>query len=578
MSTVSIQKVVRITPSVLAAGGSALILSGLMLTTNWRVPIGTVSEFASSTAVGNFFGEDTVEAKAAAKYFAGFENSNRKPAKMLFAQYNTANVGAYLRGGDLSDMTLAELQAISGALSIVLDGVTESGTPNLSGATSFSNAAQIIGAALDVYGPQAATFTGEIATTTLTASSVTGEIKIGGKIAGGSTTAGTYIVAQLTGTAGGAGTYQVSASQTVASVAMTCTEAGVSYDSVSGAFKVISPTVGASSTAAFATGAVAADLKLTSATGAVLSQGAAAVTTPASFMNALIQVTRAFATFFLGFNPDEPDENSVRLDFAEWNGLQENRFVYVAIDSDEAPTVSDPATGCLAQLIEENSISGTICNWQPEPDDATDYANLTAFVAGIAASIDYTQTNGRVTFAFRRQSGMDVGVDDDTVRDNLLANGYNFYEVSADGDEEWRWYTDGRISGDFLWADSYVNQIALNSAFTRDLADLLQNAYSIPYNAAGRALIEGSLSDTIEQYLNFGAYRAGVVLSGSQKANVNDRAGKDVASTLTNQGWYLDVGVATPEVRQERGSPPMTFYYVDGQSVQQFDMASIVLL
>jgi hypothetical protein len=578
MSTVSIQKTVRITPGVLAAGGSALVLSGLLLTGSTRVPIGTLLQLTSTLAVQNYFGEDTLEARAAAVYFGGFQNSNRKPAKMCFAQYNTANVGAYLRGGDISDYTLTQLQAISGSLSITLDGVAKSGNPNLSGATSFSNAAQIIGAANDIYGPNSASFTGAISGTTLTASSVTGAIDIGGKLGGAGITAGTYIKSQLTGTPGGAGTYQVSASQTVASEAMTSTLAGVTYDSVSGAFKIISPTTGNASTSAFATGTIAGDLKLTQATGAVLSQGADAAT-PAAFMNNLIQQSRAFASFTLAFNPDDVGETDVRFAFAQWNASQPSRFCYVATDSDEAPTTSDNATSSLGNRIKAADIGGTIVNWQLDSIDPLDYANTGAFTMGIGASIDFTQANGRVTFDARRPvSGVTVSVDDDTVHDNLLANGYNFYEVQSDGDEEWRWYTNGSISGDFRWADSYFNQIALNSGFTRDLANLLQNAFSIPYNAAGRTLIESALADTIEQFLNFGAYRAGVTLSSQQIADVNNRAQKDIASVLTTQGWYLDVGVAPPEVRQERGSPPMTFYYVDGQSVQQFDMASIVLL
>ena len=64
-------------------------------------------------------------------------------------------------------------------------------------------------------------FTGSIATTTLTASAVTGTIIPGATLAGTGVTAGTTIVSQLTGTTGGAGTYQVSSSQTVASTAMT---------------------------------------------------------------------------------------------------------------------------------------------------------------------------------------------------------------------------------------------------------------------------------------------------------------------------------------------------------------------
>lgn len=67
-----------------------------------------------------------------------------------------------------------------------------------------------------------ASFTGSIATTTLTVSAVSaGSIFPSMQISGSGVTAGTRIVAQLTGTTGGAGTYTVSVSQTVTSTAMT---------------------------------------------------------------------------------------------------------------------------------------------------------------------------------------------------------------------------------------------------------------------------------------------------------------------------------------------------------------------
>lgn len=67
-----------------------------------------------------------------------------------------------------------------------------------------------------------ASFTGSIATTTLTVSAVSaGAIYPSMQITGTGVTAGTRIVAQLTGTTGGAGTYTVSVSQTVSSTAMT---------------------------------------------------------------------------------------------------------------------------------------------------------------------------------------------------------------------------------------------------------------------------------------------------------------------------------------------------------------------
>lgn len=64
--------------------------------------------------------------------------------------------------------------------------------------------------------------TGAIATTTLTVSAVaSGSLAVGNTLAGANVTAGTVIVAQLTGTPGGVGTYTVTPSQTAASAAVT---------------------------------------------------------------------------------------------------------------------------------------------------------------------------------------------------------------------------------------------------------------------------------------------------------------------------------------------------------------------
>ena len=160
MSTIPVSEVVRVTPGVLPAGGSALDLSGLVLTTSTRPPIDAVLTFSSDTAVANYFGAETVEARMAQKYFAGFDNSNRKPGAMLFAQYPLAAVGAFLRGGSLEDLTLTELQAFSGTLSVTINSVLKSASVNLSGATSFTNAAALIADALVIAGPQAGTITG----------------------------------------------------------------------------------------------------------------------------------------------------------------------------------------------------------------------------------------------------------------------------------------------------------------------------------------------------------------------------------------------------------------------------------
>ena len=91
-------------------------------------------------------------------------------------------------------------------------------------------------------GAVAAAVTGAIALTTLTVSAVTsGALSVGQTITGAGMTTGTRIVAQLTGTTGGVGTYTVNNSQTFASGAITGA-VGVAY--VLGADHLINPQLG----------------------------------------------------------------------------------------------------------------------------------------------------------------------------------------------------------------------------------------------------------------------------------------------------------------------------------------------
>ena len=140
--------IVAVNPSVVSAGGSGLSMQGLMLSNSTRVPIGTVPSFPSAASVSSYFGPASAEAIAAGIYFNGFTGSAIKPASVLFAQYPTAAVAAYLRGGNISGLSLAALQALSGILTITVNGTLyTSSSINLSSATSFSNAAIIIQAA-----------------------------------------------------------------------------------------------------------------------------------------------------------------------------------------------------------------------------------------------------------------------------------------------------------------------------------------------------------------------------------------------------------------------------------------------
>lgn len=145
--TIPASSIVRVNPGVLAAAGVAIDLNGLILTHDTAVPVGTVQLFASAADVGAFFGLTSDEYEAALIYFAGPTNATKTPGQLYFNQYPSANVSAYLRGAKL-DLTLTQLQALTGTLTITADGTPNtSSSIELTAATSFSDAATIIAAA-----------------------------------------------------------------------------------------------------------------------------------------------------------------------------------------------------------------------------------------------------------------------------------------------------------------------------------------------------------------------------------------------------------------------------------------------
>ena len=647
MSSIPASQLVAIQPSVLGAGGSALDVIGLVLTHSTRPPIGSVLSFPDKASVSSYFGPGANETTIAGVYFGGFTGSNKLPGSILFAQYPAASVAAYLRGATFG-LTVAQMQALSGSLTAVVDGYAHViSSINLASDNSFSAAAAAIQSAFTE--PTEASFTAAIgatglgtgAGTTLTMASVSGLISVGDSVGGdvgvpagtvitalgsGTGGAGTYITnnaitssgapltitsnilnvtadtdhtiaagqtlagsgvaantlitGQLSGTTGGIGKYSISgAPQEVASEAMTAvaTTPLVTYDSVSASFVITSGVTGAPSTIAYATGTLAAPLKLTAATGAVLSQGAIAAV-PGTFMDALVQVTTNWVTFMTAFDPDGGNGNTQKQAFAAWKNTQNNRYGYVCWDSDVTPTLSVPATGSLGYILTNNADSGTCLIYE-----ASDL-NLAAFICGAAASIDFTQTNGRITFAYKWQAGLTASVSNASVALNLggnpqtsdRGNGYNFGGAYGSTNPGFTWFQRGFCTGPFAWFDSYINQIWLNNQFQFALLNLQNNAKSIPYNASGDSLIEAALADPIAAGLNFGAFAPGAI-SAAQIAEVNNAAGANVAPTLQTQGWYLQIKPAISTVRAARTSPPCTFWYLDRGSVQSITLASVAL-
>jgi hypothetical protein len=354
----------------------------------------------------------------------------------------------------------------------------------------------------------------------------------------------------------------------------------VTYDSVSGAFVVTSGIVGAGSTSAFATGTLAAPLLLTSVTGAVLSQGANAAT-PSSFMASIVAQTQNWASFFTAFDPDGGSGNSQKLLFAEWTNSVAPRYAYIDWDADITPTESVPATGSQGYIVNVlDQLSGTCLIYEPVD------LNHASFVSGAIAAIDFSKKGGRISFAYKTQTGLQASVSDPTTAVNLggsplvegsYGNYYNFVGAFATANQTFVNFQRGLISGPYKWLDSYVNQIWLTNQFQSAAYQYMSSVNSFPYDPAGYANFALAMQSVIDAGLNFGAYAGGVTLSSSEISEVNAAAGVDVSGPLQNQGYYLQIKDPGPTARAARTSPAITFWYVDEGSVQALNIGAVAV-
>lgn len=565
MASIPASQLVSIQPGAISAGGNPLALNSVFLTENTVIPIGQILSFPTQSAVASYFGPASTEAGLAKYYFGGFSNMTQVPGALFFSQFQYSAVAGWMRGGALT-LTLAQLKAI---------------TPATSTGSSIS-------------------------ATTLTIGSLsTGAYTAGMLLTGSGVTLGTRIVKQLTGPVGGAGTYQVDTSQTAASESITgaydltvTIDGGspliaasldlsaatsfsnaatlissalglsggqaIAYSSQFAAFTITSGTTGALSSVIAATGEGATALSFTTVTGAVVSPGSAGMAEGAA-LTAITNITQNWAAFMTTWEPTLPS----KMNFAAWVNGSNQRYMYVAYDSDITVTQSAQTVGPTSFGPLVDSYNGVV----PVYLDP----NVAAMICGTTAAVDFNRKNGRITYAYKGQAGLTPSVTDATMAANLIANGYNFYGSYATANQQFTWLQPGQISGAWDWIDEYVNQISMNAAFQLAGMVLLTSVNSLPYNKPGYQTLKNAWSGTIQQYVDFGAIVPGVTLSSTQIQEVNTAAGLAIDGVIFSTGYYLQVLDANPIVRGQRGSPPCTFWYADGGSIQKLNLSFIDL-
>ena len=151
--------------------------------------------------------------QASASLTAGFATSDTM----------TINYAPYAKG---TAAIAAAANVVSGtAMTLVSTNSTTTGVSVSASCTNQNTGQTVTGLLLlDGY----ASFTGVVALNVLTVSSLTGTVTVGMTLAGTGVATGTLVTAQLTGPAGGAGTYSVTGNATVASATITGQMTGTS--------------------------------------------------------------------------------------------------------------------------------------------------------------------------------------------------------------------------------------------------------------------------------------------------------------------------------------------------------------
>lgn len=486
LASIPASEIVTVLPSVLGAGGTAMALNAVIISDDVKF---VAKEYSNADAVGNDYGTTSEKYKFAQIYFNGFTGSTVKPSALFISKYSAVDSAAKLTGASLRSMSLDQLKAITGAISVTIDGVLATGTIDLSAATSFSNAATLIATALT---------------------------------------------------------------------------AAVTFDTQLQSFVIASGTTGATSSISFATGAAAEALALTELTGAQLDN-VTTVDTATTAMKRLTNYTLNLSTIVAETSTALTDD--IQKEIATWVSLQNHRYWLVKYGEEPTALIANNTTN-FAGWITENNVADVTCVY-----GTFEHA---ALCAGYAASLNFSELNGRTTMDFRSTSTLSPSVTDVDDANALESNGYAYYGAFATANDRFIFLRNSIVSGEFKWVDAYLNQIYFNSQLQlSQITGLIANK-SIGYGDVGKNKVRASAQDPINEMLNFGGIQTGVILSEQQKSIINNEAGGvDAATVIYNQGYYLFIGNATPQVRAARGSFPIKLWYTDGGSVHSINIASI---
>lgn len=341
----------------------------------------------------------------------------------------------------------------------------------------------------------------------------------------------------------------------------------ITYDSARRRFVLSTIATGATAEVSAVTGTLAASVGLSAAAGAFQQPLGVVADTADTAMSRIVAISGNWGAFTHVWAADLDERKA----FAAWNSAQQFQFIYVGWDSDAADLTADNAAS-FGALVRDTPYQGTVPVYGALEDGAA--------VLAWAASTNYLSIEGRNTLAFRQPvAGVTPKVTTLADANALLSNYYTYLGSYASASNTYTAFYNGALGGQFLWADTYLNQVWLRRTLQQALFETLLAYNTLPYNADGYNAIYQGAQGTITQALANGVIRAGVTLSNSQAAQINTQAGLQIATQVSSVGWYLQVTEPlSTTVRTERGSPVVNLWYCDGGSIQKIVVSSTTVL
>lgn len=330
------------------------------------------------------------------------------------------------------------------------------------------------------------------------------------------------------------------------------------YDSNLNAFIFTTTATGAEAQIGYATGTDAATLGLSEDAGALLWQGTDAQT-PTEMMQGIADIDRNWVTFT---TIDEPD-NDDAIEFAQW-ATANFGYIYFPFETSATATVS-ASTSDLAPSIEEAGAGATA----PVYGDVEN----AAFWMGMIAATDFGATNGMKTYAFKTPLLLPANVTQQGMAETLKSKRYNFIGNYATRNAEFQISTFGTlIDKSYSYIDELAGQIWLANEVQRVCMDGLTTVNRAAYDEQGYTMVRNWIASVVTAGLKNGFIQTGISLSATQKSALTEAVGQDVSKELYTNGYILMVQDPGAEVRAERGSPDIVFYFTYGGAIHKIDI------